>query len=511
MLNVSKGKPVIKSIKWLHKWAGLTAFLWLSFMGISGFITNHPEWRWPWHITVSKAFGDNSFLESRAEGYLIQQMQVNPKNTNEIIGGSPIGFWRTADKGNTWTKVDFETIDDQPIIWTVLPSHHDKWEVLWLGTDDGIWMVNGGSGSAIPIGLQGHQVTSLDLGIEENELVGVLSKSKIFRFDTDNPATVDWLEISNLNISTLPEKLLAMRFIADLHLGFGMSDNFMSKFVNDFGGLAIFFLAFTGFYYWLLQKLWRLYPERRKKIGNKGMRFRVKWTYNFHAPIFGVIASLAILPTAVSALFLNHMIGSITLLDDVQLSRKALPDIYSVKKLDGLIEYLVTDPIDPKHIMLMIRLGIIETFDEGQTWIYSEEQPIKANQEMIRPSLIHREDITVIGSPNRVNHHRIDGSTKWNAIEKYKQKPWSIAPVKDGWIIKSFLGFYHRDYDGNEKKMDIKNPKVGGLPLFRFLSDVHQGDLMGEHWWKWINDYMAIATILLCFSGVISWWTRKWF
>jgi uncharacterized iron-regulated membrane protein len=83
------------------------------------------------------------------------------------------------------------------------------------------------------------------------------------------------------------------------------------------------------------------------------------------------------------------------------------------------------------------------------------------------------------------------------------------SPAGDGWLLKTSGGFHAWRPGGAAARMEIASPDTGGIPLDRFLTDLH-GGLMIHPEFAWFNDAVALLAVTLSITGVIAWWKRKW-
>ena len=85
------------------------------------------------------------------------------------------------------------------------------------------------------------------------------------------------------------------------------------------------------------------------------------------------------------------------------------------------------------------------------------------------------------------------------------------AKAGDTWILKGSRGFSTWDgqADGRSQKADIPYPQLEGVPFDRFMADLHNG-MVFHHHFVWVNDLVCVIAILLCITGFIAWWRKKW-
>ncbi len=290
----------------VHLWLGLVAFSWLFVLGVTGFILDHPEWRWTKQWTVTSAFGSDHIFIDETLGIILRNFHVDPANPDVMIGGGERGLWRRAGTDAPWIDVPYENARGLPRLLAMVPDLRAPWQRIWLATDDGLWLVHGQEGAAQQVALAGLEVVALSQGHSPAELIGA-TPDHAFRLDVTNPDAPlpepIWMSLAEANVQNMPETINLARVLTDMHLGWGLFSRDTSVLINDFGALAIAILCVTGILQWYLPRRWR----KAKGEGRAADRASTMRTiYRSHAPILGVLAVLPILYLCITGIFFDH-------------------------------------------------------------------------------------------------------------------------------------------------------------------------------------------------------------
>jgi autotransporter-associated beta strand protein len=120
----------------------------------------------------------------------IQSITVDPRDRDTIyvvlqnrIGGGNF-IYRSTDAGQNWTDIT-GTLPDVPL-WRLVVDPRDG--TLYVGTDDGVWFLPGGSGTwqRFGNGLPRVQVTDLDLNMNLNTLTVSTYGRGVYQFYLDD-------------------------------------------------------------------------------------------------------------------------------------------------------------------------------------------------------------------------------------------------------------------------------------------------------------------------------------
>ena len=492
----------------IHRWAGIAAMLWLAVLSATGIILDHPEWRWSQQTTWTERFASDHVFKDETLGVIVRKFQVNPDNRDQLIGGGTRGLWRTQDGGATWTDIAYDGAGGTPMLYDILPSKTDPWGTVWLGTDDGIWQVSGADGNATRIGLEGVSIKDMDLGTEPNEIIGIADKSRLFRLSTNDPAAVQWIEPDGVEIPGLPQDVSLARILVDLHIGVGFTGGDLAIWINDFGGAVVIILSLTGLLYWLFPRLWRN-PETKAKWDKNTRSSTLRWLFRFHGPILGLLAIIPIIYLSVTGIFLDHARALLPSTMGMTTSVDVAPGPYRLTSLDGEMDALRTDPTRPGYITLMTRMGLIRTTDGGANWVYDETTPFAVNQRHHNAGFVHRGDVTFMGNHGGPISLRSDIDGVWSDIPS-RMMVQDAAPLGDTWMLKGSGGFMEwNPQSGDLTPLNIQNPPLEGMPIIKFMTDLHTG-MMIHSSFVWVNDLAALIAILMCFTGFLAWWHKKW-
>ncbi|MEQ9110353.1 MAG: PepSY domain-containing protein [Rhodospirillaceae bacterium] len=495
-------------VKVTHRWIGLATFVWIAVLGFTGVVLDHPEWRWARQVTVTERFASDHLMQDQVIGNIARYFQVNPENADHMITGSGRGLWRTTNGGKNWTPVEFADYRGTPMVEAIIPAPSDPWNTLWLGTDDGLWLVSGAGGNATQVALSGEHITSLDLDARPGHLVGIVEKTTLFVINPDEPENVQWTRPGDVNIPNLPDKVGMARLMIDLHLGEGFTGGRTSMWWSDYGGVVMIILAITGLLYWLFPKRWKN-RERRQKVRKTVRVQSMKWLYNLHSPVLGVIAVVPIIYLSISGIYIDHAEWFVTNTKDVTMDRDFMPSMYNMTDLTWQLDSLAASPTDPGHLTVMTRMGLIQTKDGGHTWAFDETTPLEAYKKNLIPGHVHRSGVEFVGVHGGPNYIREDGTDTWETIPSLRMMVMDGTKIGDTWILKGSRGFSSWKPGESAQKLDIAYPPLTGVPFERFMADLHAGMVFSHHF-VWINDAVCILAIYLCMTGLIAWWKKKW-
>jgi hypothetical protein len=498
----------LPSLRTVHKLAGLIALAWLSVLGLTGWVLNHHEWRWSHQWTVPD-WVTSARIDRLVRGTIMRSFMADPNDANRYLGGSERGLWVTADAGQTWTDVIWEDTDGLPQIYDFVPGPANDLNHVWIGTDDGIWIVKDNGTRAVPFALRGHDITSLTPGSHAGELAGVDHHGRIFRLQTADPAAVAWTEVDNVQVSGLPDTISLPTFTLDLHVGTGLLPQPWSLIVNDYGGIALAILSATGLFFWWLPRRWRHrapkgHLKRRQKI--------LRWLYRGHGPIIGLLGIVPIVYVSITGAMVDHIEDLIEHGSDVRLPREALPPIYAYKTLVGEINDVIAYPGEPNRLTIATRLGMFNSADAGRTWTVEQAVGEGDGTDASNVNLIRRDDTVFIGAGSIGQFYRRDGEASFTPLAVNGPKLAITDAARRGgtWYVKMSRSIYAAsNLEATFEDTKIAYPPLTGTTFFLFLADVHTGNIIHGQW-KWVNNLVALMAIVLVLSGPILWWRRKW-
>ncbi len=469
---------------------------------------DHPEWRWSRQWTVTDRFASEHQLVEVVHGNIIRFFQVNPDNQLQFIGGGARGLWRTFDAGQTWDPVVFDGDRGTPMVEAILPAKNDPWNTLWLGTDDGLWLVSGSKGPATHVGLTGHHITSLDHDTRPNHLTGISEKTTLFTVDLNNLDSVQWTRPGTVAIPGLPEEVGLARFMMDLHFGQGFTPGRTSMWINDYAGTVMVILAVTGFCYWFFPRRW-MNRTHRQKVRKSTRLTSLKWFYNLHSPVLGLLAVVPIIYLSVTGIYMDHARFFVRAGSGITFDRDVMPGAYDLTDLTWQLTSLAASPTEAGHYTVMTRMGLIQTTDGGETWTFDETTPVSAHTYNVMPSHVHRSGYEYAGTYGGPNFRRADGSNTWERVPALTMMIMDGTQAGDTWFFKGANGFSSWQPGNDSIRIDIPHPSLEGVPVNRFMADVHNGMVFHEQF-KWINDLVCLFAIYLCCTGLLAWWRKKW-
>lgn len=502
-------RSVRRIMRQVHVWLGLVAFTWLFVLGATGFILDHPEWRWTKQWTVTSAFGSDHIFIDETLGIILRNFHVDPTNPERMISGGERGLWRRANAEAPWVDVPYENARGLPRLLAMVPDLRAPWQRIWLATDDGIWLVHGSEGQARQVTLPGLEVVALSVGSSPTELIGA-TPDHAFRLDvthTDSDLNKPLLiSLANTPVSNMPETINLARVLTDMHLGWGLFARDTSVLINDFGALAIAFLCVTGILQWWLPRRWRNAKAEGRNADRAAM---MRFIYRSHAPVLGVLAALPILYLCITGIFFDHARTFMVASKDMHISRDFLFSAFDLTDMRGEVTGVVGTRDEPETLSLMTRIGLVRTTDNGQTWAMVDDLPMLAHAKGGLTGVLYTHDTTFIGTHGGPIYIRNDGEETWSRIPGLRMFIQDAAKVGNEWILKGSRGFVRGTLDGNLTPLEVPLPDISGMPINSFVADLHAGFMFTDHW-VWVNDVVAVIAILLALSGLVNLCYRRW-
>lgn len=336
-----------RTLRKLHRWAGLAALLWLSVLGATGILLDHHEWRFLNQISVPESWMSPD-MNRLTRGTIMRHMEIVPDRPEHWIGGSERGLWYSTDAGQSWQDISVPDPDDRPQVFGFAGTAN----AIYVATDDGIWRLEPNGKSATPFSLPDEHVTSLSAGAKSGKLVGVLDHSKLFRLDLQTPDTIQALGNSDPDIQIAPQTVTFGRLVMDLHFGRGLLAGNGSILLNDLAGVAILVLSITGLLYWWMPKRWK---RAKDKVPGAHKRTVMNWLYRFHGPVIGLASAIPILYLSITAIPMDHIRPFLGWANNIELSESLHTPAYKGKSLTRAVEGVAS--LDDGTVLIMTRWG----------------------------------------------------------------------------------------------------------------------------------------------------------
>ena len=432
----------------LHKFAGLSAGLVILILGVTGFFLDHDKWSFL-YTTTFKYVPQNVV---KADNRLIQSYWIDQKNAQHYIVGSKRGIYESYDSGTSFHKMSS---------LQCLSIKEDNGEV-YAATNEGIYKLVDKLWKAYA--LNGKYITSLSLS--KNNIVAVIDKHLLVTLNRNN-AEISSETIVVIDESKLQKDIKLSRFVRDLHYGRGLFDGDISLLINDYGALVISLLALSGFVIYLLI---------RTKKNPKLARGLIKW----HANMFAIVAIIPLVILAITGIFLDHSKALAQFMKSTTIPQVILPPVY-----DSLTHDIWSVDYDGEVYRIGNRHGIYSS-KNLKTW---EEETKGLAYKMIRKDEVLY--VSGMGAPNRI----YDG--RWKILPKTPHMFRDVMIVNDKPV-----------YFSSSKKFELKTPKFENATLYSLLLTLHDGRFFSS-WWIWVNDYAAIALIVLSITGTLRWYRKR--
>jgi len=431
----------------LHKFFGLSAGLVLLVLGVTGFFIDHKQWDFLYTTTFENV-PNSTYTEDKK---LFEAYLVDSDDTEHIIVGGKRGIYETFDDGDTYSKMSN---------LQCLAIRKDS-SATYAATSDGVYKLQGEKW--IPYALKGSYTNSL--AITEKFIVTTIEKHNLVVIKREDASIVSDT-IVEIDSSKLKDDIKLSRFVRDLHYGRGLFDGDISLLINDYGAIILSFLALSGYLIW-----WLIHTKKRAKLSRK----LIKW----HANSFAVISLIPLIILVITGIFLDHSGGLKKFMNSVTIPNVILPPVYSSLKHD-----IWSVDFDGTTYRIGNRYGVYKSQDLKE-W----EQESKG----LAFRMIRLNDILYVsgmGSANRI----YDG--KWNYLQG---APFMFRDVYN--YDDEVKYFTYRDYEGNM-------PEFEDATLYSALLTMH-GGIFFAPWWKWVNDFVSIALLILGLTGTIRWLHKK--
>ena len=432
----------------LHKFFGLTAGIVILILSITGFFLDHDRWNFL-YTTTFKYYP--SSIEN-ADKRLFSAYYIDPQDTKHLVCASKRGLFESFDNGTSFQNI-------LPLQINSIKS--DKEGRLYFATSDGIYVKNNKRVERFL--LEGRYINAMS--IWDDTLIAVHDKKDIYMIDipTKGIETVFDVHIAK---EELHEDIKLSRFVRDLHYGRGLLEGDISLYINDFGAIVLTILGMSGFI------IWYYIHKKKRAITSR------KWI-KYHANIVSVLAVVPVVILLITGIFLDHSGGLRNFMKSVSIPHSILPPVYDTLESDiWSVDY------DGKILRIGNRYGVYAS-ENLQDW-YLDSRGFGY-------SLSRDGDTLYVGGMGAMN--RIyDG--EWHSLPHTPHM---------------FKSVFHKN--GNieyfsSHKTDMPLPRFQDITLYSILLTLHDGTFFSS-WWVWVNDYAAIAMLLLFITGIMRWLKKK--
>lgn len=487
-----------RTLRSIHKYAGLTACLWLFVLAVSGILLDHHEWRWLNQNSVPASWTSPQ-IGRLVPGTVMRHVKIVE---GVIVGASERGTRRSADGGLNWQPVRFDGYRGQPQVNGIADAGAGGFAQAYLATDDGLWRLAPDGKSAVPFALRGSHMTAISPGRSRDELVGVLDRSRLVAIDLETGSAT---AIAGGTRMIVPDRQAELyRVVMDIHFGRALLPGQWGIALNDLGGVAMAALSLSGLAYW-----WATRRGRRRGLSMAAQRATIRWSFRLHAPVIGLLGALPILYLSLSALPMNHIYGFIDWSKGRTISPSMLPPGYRADTLANEIDGVVAWPDRPGTLSIATRHGIMTRPADNSVW--REDLAVPAPPGVTGGKLFRVGDTVFAGFGGGNNFARSAGEASWRKLSG-PSTAITGASFDGPWIyLKNSKSFYRSSIGAaqlNEVNIAFKTA-IAGTPLFLFMADLHSGVLFHEQF-KWLNDLFSVLAIVLAASGPVIWLRRKW-
>ena len=437
---------MIKLFKF-HKFFGLLVGLLLLILGLTGFFINHKQWDFLYTTT----FNDMPNATLTEDKKLVEAYLVDSDDTDHIIVGGKRGIYETFDEGDSYSKMSN--------LQCLAIKKDDT--ATYAATSDGIYILKDKQWNSYI--LQGNYINAL--AITSAYIVASIDKHRLVVIKREDASIVS-NTIVEIEASQLKEDITLKRLVRDLHFGRGVFDGDGSVLLNDYGAIVLIFLALSGYMIW-----WYIYRKKKAKISRK----IIKW----HANSFVVVALIPLSILAVTGIFLNHSGGLKKFMTATTVPNAVLPPVYT-----SLTSDICSVDFDGTTYRIGNRYGVYKS-ENLKNW--------ELESKGFAFRMIRIDDVLYVSGKDSTNRVY---TGKWENLEG--------APTmfRDVYNYDEEIKFFtYRNYEGFM-------PEFEDATLFATLRTIHGGVFIAP-WWKWINDFVALALLILGFTGVSRWVHKK--
>ncbi len=549
------GKRLYKIAFTIHKWTGILAAVWLAVLGFTGFFLTQDSKR-GLQQTILPSILTNKALQLNAQRSSMRFWQVDPHNSAYQLTGGSRGLWWSSDGAAHWGRTSFD-VSDTPQIQAIEPDPMLGWERIWIGTDDGIFSSHDKGLTAQQVALDGQSVTSIVVGSNPDEMLGVIDRNNIFHFNTNNPGAIRSITISPLDELSQPKETRLHKYLRSLHFGRGLFDTYISRLINQFGAVAMFMLCITGLLYWGLPKIWMARNKAGKSTDPHLKRQTIVWLFRFHGATFGIISTPIILYLAITGVIIGHDKELGWWMRGTRIKNEYFTPALKLSSWEGRIDAVIAYPGVPESFSIGNHFGLFTTIDNGKTWAREDDakgEPIGGASRMRRfgnrvfimagmgNTAISRDDdftFKTYGIPDQnpmgmrhmmpieradtemrmprnhqpqehehmvPNHLNVDMSK----MMEMRFMPQDVTVINGEFYWKSGDKLFTSGIDGTQPMpTSMIGPEIQGVPLWMWYRQIHTGIMFWSEW-RWVNDLFGISAVFLVITGVISWWRQKW-
>jgi uncharacterized iron-regulated membrane protein len=86
---------------------------------------------------------------------------------------------------------------------------------------------------------------------------------------------------------------------------------------------------------------------------------------------------------------------------------------------------------------------------------------------------------------------------------------WRVLPNTPH-MFKDVVQYNNKILFFSSHQNDFSLPKFQDITLYSVLLTLHDGTFFAS-WWVWINDYAALAVLVLFITGILRWMRKKRF
>ena len=477
----------------LHRWAGLSAGLWLAVLGLTGFVLDHRDWNWLWQSGVPAAWVPDRIVHKAETGRV--QFYRFVDGQRHLAGGRS-GLWWSDDGGRHWRPIRTYRGGRLPAIHQVLRDGR-RW---LLATSAGIWILEAAAGIARPWQFAGRPVTAM-APRDARRLWVVIDRSELWSLTT-NSAEAEAVSLPVVPRTALPPGVDLSRLVHDLHFGRGLFRAPWSLLWSDAAALGMVILPLSGFLYWWLPRRFRARRLAGRPVGGAWRRRSMRWLYRLHGPLAGLLVVVPLIYLSLTGILLDHATELRPWMKSIHLPRATLPPVYALPAWRGEIRAVLGWPQHPDRVSLGTRLGLF-TLENGEV----KREELAGGRAVFVWMARQDAGVPALGGMGGPNHLWIDG--RWQVQPHGAHMPSDVTRDPGGrllWMTRE--GLRYRTADGY-RKVPVSLPPLERVPWHAVIDGLHSGLLIHPQW-KWLNDAFALLALLLAGTGLWRWWRVKW-
>ncbi|WP_224747042.1 PepSY domain-containing protein [Pelovirga terrestris] len=495
----------------IHKYLGLILGLYLTAMGASGLLLNHPAWIRSIDTPQSLVPADYSYQNWNR--MLVRSGTISADGTWYLAGKA--GIARSDDQGRSFTVVDEgfpPAAYDRDTAALVILNEDSADRTLLAATRSGLYQKHGNNPWAQVVLPGAPSSPRMVAVVETGERIVAFSETAAWQAD---PGSLNFAPV-NLAVAEQDDatKVPLFRILHDIHNGAILGAP--GKVLLDISAIILVILGFSGLVIWFVPWRNRKLPTRRRPPGSL---FRWCWKYHLKLGIW-IVVILMIL--AGSGIFLRPPLLLATVSHSLAADNPLL--LFSPRSggFGGKIQAATASSN-----------GTIVISTENGLW-HGPADLEEAFQRLQLPVPIHGMGVTVL--EGMADGQLLIGSfSGLFVVEEHQGRVWRLRrpglqesnpyqsnDLVSGVVMAGNRPYVRFDYHDGMLPMTAHQRSLPTMPaeiaaaapmsLWHYLFEFHNGRIFEPWlgpWYLLIIPLSGIILLLLCLSGTYDWWCRR--